>query len=1124
MKYFSRYSTFPPVTMAIRHLGAIFSPAIAPVAGLTLCQTRCYVPEKDESPAYSFEDGTTLSRMAIEKMPAESRSVSHWRILVDWELKKLRPYVIIDPYDPSGLLYLTYNEYVVQARTYARAGTSFVVVARPETIKPAPNSSSNQKTPPFPKYKGRFVESDLFVPSLKSFIDLRNWINRNIKFEAKTRTVSADHSNIIGLVDIWAREVLHLLSVKQPGTKVEGVLPLALHLQKLLKHNGPAFAIKRLKMYLFILNSYVGANPVRSTNDFGLRVALSNGLPAFLPKEVRASIRSMNLDAIRLWASLFNIYKALEGPHKISDLSTVTASAFIPEECGDWDRFREFISSRKPHGFRCTLEALLGRKIPTWNYESGFGTVISSGGANHPHAMLSILRDAVAWGRRGVNNHALAFAKLVGDKKVIDLLKTLHFQGEAVCSIWSATCSYYNGWGVVKHVKDIMYLVSRAGVCKPEEINPDFDSAKVPDEAFLDFKKNGAWPSEAEPVLPAKILRHMDDGAFIRTIRRFIRPWDVIRDHNLNQVAFSWWPRDPILGRLHAIEEAAGKVRIVAICDYFTQILCKGVHDYVFQILRLIPQDGTFDQQNAVDSFAKEGHRDIYSFDLTAATDMIPAQLYTEVLAALIGRPIAEAWMRLLTDRDFLKPQDHMEMQEEDPQKDFSPFVRYGRGQPMGALSSWAGLAIVHHAIVQYASFSAGLELAVAYRVLGDDIVIAGKELADAYLRVCASFGIPVGLYKSLVPKEGKGRGLLNFASQTLLGVDNISPVSYKEVLSAQTWSARLELAKRLCHRYGTKGKSESAAMLRYGCTYPMWNHLRAELSGAVAPFFSRFVRFVLTNPLIKKDLSIDDIVRWLEGVSPIAKGISSTQLGEFESAFKAELVGQIATHWSRLYEGHTVGPSGPSDKPRVEIGWKVGMKHALTRADEYRAMAYWYLHHCYQVQAKAQYRKTQKVYSSVMGPVGFFNPGQTLQVERVQLSALVRAYISIKATPKPIWVTDDNLDYIDKILLSSRMSGGPEDKGTGHSASRGAHTTIVTPKETLAGPVQELTLTIAERWGGLLPIADLAQIPMSRRWWSHVTTALDSFLDKKAIQDASPCHLTMTQWLQSLLPTYYIR
>jgi len=49
-------------------------------------------------------------------------------------------------------------------------------------------------------------------------------------------------------------------------------------------------------------------------------------------------------------------------------------------------------------------------------------------------------------------------------------------------------------------------------------------------------------------------------------------------------------------GRLGFKEEAAGKLRVFAMLDIITQWAFKGLHKQIFEILRLIPQDGTFDQ------------------------------------------------------------------------------------------------------------------------------------------------------------------------------------------------------------------------------------------------------------------------------------------------------------------------------------------------------------------------------------------------------------------------------------------------------------------------------------------------------------------------------------------------
>lgn len=69
--------------------------------------------------------------------------------------------------------------------------------------------------------------------------------------------------------------------------------------------------------------------------------------------------------------------------------------------------------------------------------------------------------------------------------------------------------------------------------------------------------------------------------------------------------------------------------------------------------------------------------------------------------------------------------------------REYVPSVRYTVGQPMGALSSWAMLAITHHFIVQSAAWMAGVvktrTMFSKYAVLGDDIVIWDKATAEKY-------------------------------------------------------------------------------------------------------------------------------------------------------------------------------------------------------------------------------------------------------------------------------------------------------------------------------------------------------------------------------------------------------
>jgi len=57
------------------------------------------------------------------------------------------------------------------------------------------------------------------------------------------------------------------------------------------------------------------------------------------------------------------------------------------------------------------------------------------------------------------------------------------------------------------------------------------------------------------------------------------------------------------LGRLSTIKEAAGKRRIIAITDWWTQTLLKPLHTGISNMLKLIPQDGTFDQWKPLETW-----------------------------------------------------------------------------------------------------------------------------------------------------------------------------------------------------------------------------------------------------------------------------------------------------------------------------------------------------------------------------------------------------------------------------------------------------------------------------------------------------------------------------------------
>jgi hypothetical protein len=820
--------------------------------------------EKEEGPPAKFKvNSSELTYKEIVDTDPQSRSVAHWQVLVDWELQKVRPYVIIDPFDPTGLLYLSSQEYLVQSRTLGSMNAPFIVVARPGSAKPEPIKSS-KTSPSSSKRVQSWAEFGFDPITWRKMKDLRTFISRNVDW-GKGDTVKVNDGNIMGLVFVWTRQLLHYLHTKKPGAAQDQFFGFGKHLQEILRKNGPDFLIKRLKILLFALYSYVGGNPLKTTEPLGQRVKLSNGLPSVFPRELRESVRSGSLQRVRVWASLLNIYKYLQGTHGAAPLDTIGAPPFQ----GDITSFQDFVTAHD--GFFALLEQEIG-EIPGFEYESAAGKSIVSAGANTSCSLTSIPWDAVAWSKQP-DNLPLLWYELNGDRKMARFMKTVMVEAAyqlELEGLGQQDSRYRFPQNPSERVKFLSLL---------REVFP-----LKGDKTLFDRVVSGSWTGFASQLSEEKL----------NTLRDYLAPWNkksnLHKDSNDSFAVNLWlqarrglWSEkrvtdgNPITGRLAALPEAAGKVRVVAICDYFSQVALFPLHKYLFSLLRQIPTDATFDQEGAVQAFAARGHKNIFSYDLKSATDLIPWQLYKPLMEILVGGDRAELWLRLLRDRDFY-------FAEAKPPH--STNVRYTRGQPMGAYSSWALLALVHHALVQYAARLAGYtHWFQDYLVLGDDIVIGADEVGKKYLEICELYGITVGLPKSLI----SNKGLMNFASQTVLGTENISPISFKEELNSNSWERRLEFARRIDRRWGDK-HGDTPASLRRVLTYAQWQALQGELQGKEWKYTLGFVLFILQQPFKEIGCHIGKITSWLGLLCPELKALPGELVQELEDSLKFQL------------------------------------------------------------------------------------------------------------------------------------------------------------------------------------------------------------------------------------------
>jgi hypothetical protein len=115
----------------------------------------------------------------------------------------------------------------------------------------------------------------------------------------------------------------------------------------------------------------------------------------------------------------------------------------------------------------------------------------------------------------------------------------------------------------------------------------------------------------------------------------------------------------------------------------------------------------------------------------------------------------------------------------------------------MGALSSWSAMALVHHMLVQFSAYLDNQFPFYDYLVLGDDVVIGCRGVAEHYKKVCSDLGVKIGLPKSYESRNGFG----NFAAQSFLSGINLSPVSISEEIIVRGPAPRTEQVLRFLRR-----------------------------------------------------------------------------------------------------------------------------------------------------------------------------------------------------------------------------------------------------------------------------------------------------------------------------------
>jgi hypothetical protein len=298
----------------------------------------------------------------------------------------------------------------------------------------------------------------------------------------------------------------------------------------------------------------------------------------------------------------------------------------------------------------------------------------------------------------------------------------------------------------------------RDGVIKPdvqkqEEYGAYLSSKNGPNGPAV---RNSHWDSLAMLRAPDKLRTAVE-----RLLAISVPPAEYVYTEQRNELLKDpiVTKRIPILSKISMISEGGGKTRNVAIIDFWSQNALVWIHDVVMDILRKKKTDATYNQEDGFSRVIERANQTGYcaSFDLTSATDRFPLAIQKEVVKLLFGEQIGNDWATVIADRDFVTPDGLI--------------IRWEVGQPLGALSSWGVFALTHHFIVKYAAKDLFF---TDYMILGDDLVILNKRVADAYRGILSEIGVTISERKTLVslpdrPVFGE------FAKRIFLGPDELT-------------------------------------------------------------------------------------------------------------------------------------------------------------------------------------------------------------------------------------------------------------------------------------------------------------------------------------------------------------
>lgn len=328
------------------------------------------------------------------------------------------------------------------------------------------------------------------------------------------------------------------------------------------------------------------------------------------------------------------------------------------------------------------------------------------------------------------------------------------------------------------YVRDITLAIQRSGIW---DIGHDYTYR----DFHVSFRKTGSrFKGKTYPGLYASLYEY---DIPTEASQKFDEFTGYQSHYNQEASADVYQP----VGHTITIEQHKIDRRVIHMGPNPVQDRLNYIHRRIQKFLNLLPEDCTTNQNRGVDfamkvttpSYRSQSQCNVYSLDISKATDTIDLEFQEWVLRLLLPDDVVDYWLDVSTSTREFEFFDHVKEE-----------YNQTCGQAQGYKSSFPAFAWSHHVLMRMLMKKFGLESLSArefYRVLGDDSIIScydpDEEILEGYIDVCQWINWSTNRSKGYIAHWNDVYAFAEFAKKRVLnGVVN-TPIPIQLILNAES-------------------------------------------------------------------------------------------------------------------------------------------------------------------------------------------------------------------------------------------------------------------------------------------------------------------------------------------------